>query len=78
MNLHYTYYSVIKKVSKGLKFKVRTDDINLIPPTHGTAEYNMMQERVSMMGGQNPTSDFDVCWVDGNVPPEALAKLKQY
>jgi tubulin polyglutamylase TTLL6/13 len=37
-----------------------------------------MQERISMMGGQNPTSDFDVCWVDGNVPPEALAKLKQY
>ena len=36
-----------------------------------TAYSNLDDEKVK-------TEDFDVCWVDGPVPPEALAKLKPY
>lgn len=39
-NLMYTVYPLIKKVAKELGYRVRTDDIQLVPPAPGTDEYH--------------------------------------
>ena len=38
-NLMYTFYPLIKKIAKECGFRVKTDDINLVPPAPGTDEY---------------------------------------
>ena len=38
-NLYYTVYPIIKQVAKELGFRVRTDDIMLVPPAPGSEEY---------------------------------------
>lgn len=66
-NIHYTQYPIVKSIAKECGFRCRTDDINLMA-----------------LGGQDgqpnrePVEDFDVCWIDCGIPPEALAKVKPY
>jgi len=42
-NLMYTVYPIIKKVAKTIGYRVRTDDIQLMPPAPGTDEYYLRQ-----------------------------------
>lgn len=74
-NLVYTFYPIIKKVAKSLNFRVRCDDVQLIPPPPGSEEYYQRQAGVLQ---QATPPDFDVCWIDNPIPPEVLSKLKPY
>ena len=74
-NLMYTVYPLIKKVAKELGFRVRTDDIQLVPPAPGTDEYFLRQSGY-MPQGQPP--DFDISWIDNSILPEVLSKVKPY
>lgn len=38
-NLYYTVYPIVKKVAKQINFRVRCDDIQLVPPAPDTEEY---------------------------------------
>lgn len=67
MNLHYTQYPVVKVVARKLKYLVRNDDLNML------ALFGMDAREESIA-----VEDFDVCWIDCGVPPEALAKIKPY
>jgi hypothetical protein len=67
MNLHYTQYPEVKIIARKIGFKVRNDDLNLLA-LHGT----------DANPGPVHVEDFDVCWLDCPIPPEALAKAKNY
>ena len=42
-NLYYTVYPIIKRVAKEQGFRVRTDDVQLVPPPLGSEEYYLRQ-----------------------------------
>ena len=71
----YTVYPIIKKVAKQLNYRVRTDDIQLVPPAPGTDEYYLRQSGYLPKG---PPPDFDVSWIDNGILPEVLSKVKPY
>ena len=74
-NLMYTVYPIIKKIARYMNFRVRTDDIQLIPPAFGTDEYYLRQSGYVPNG---PPPDFDIAWLDLAILPEVLTKLKPY
>ena len=67
MNLHYTQYTLVKIVARKIGFRLRNNDLNLLAP-HDT----------DASPGPVHVEDFDVCWLDCPIPPEALAKTKNY
>lgn len=74
-NLMYTVYPLVKRVAKQLNYRVRTDDIRLVPPAPDTDEYFLHQSGYRPEG---PPPDFDVSWIDLSIQPEVLSKVKPY
>jgi len=71
----YTVYPLVKRVAKQLNYRVRTDDIRLVPPAPDTDEYFLHQSGYRPEG---PPPDFDVSWIDLSIQPEVLSKVKPY